>query len=518
MARESREETIAEPLLAAASGGGGGVGGELGFGKRDDMEEIKSVGQFMREAAAENRRMWALAAPAIFTSVAQYSLGAITQVFAGHLTTLDLDAVSIENMVIAGLAFGLMMGMGSALETLCGQAFGAKQLDMLGIYMQRSWVILLTTCIFLLPIYIFATPILRFVGEAEAIAVLAGRFSLYMIPQLVFYALNFPMQKFLQAQSKVLAMAYIAAAALVFHILLSWLLIVQLGLGLPGAAASLNISWCFVVVAQFLYISMGSCPGAWNGFSRRAFQDLGEFARLSIASAVMLCLEFWYLMFLVILVGRLKHAEITVAALSICMNLHGWEIMVFIGFNAAISVRVSNELGAGRPRATKFSILIITLISGFIGFVFFTAVLLLRNIYAVPFTNDPKVVRAVAQLILVFAFTLLLDSLQPVLSGVAVGAGWQALVAYINLVCYYVVGIPLGYLLGFTLDLGVEGMWAGSLVGIALQTVILVVITLRRDWEKEAMLAEFRITKWGGSADNAAIGSKEYGPPNELAA
>ncbi|KAM0942465.1 putative multi antimicrobial extrusion protein [Dioscorea sansibarensis] len=51
--------------------------------------------------------------------------------------------------------------MGSALETLCGQAYGAKQLHMLGVYMQRSWVILIITSLFLLPVYFFATPILH---------------------------------------------------------------------------------------------------------------------------------------------------------------------------------------------------------------------------------------------------------------------------------------------------------------------------------------------------------------------
>lgn len=77
--------------------------------KQDDLEEIRSVGELMRLAAEENRRLWYLAGPAIFTSLAQYSLGAVTQVFAGHLTTLELDAVSTENMVIAGLAFGIMV-------------------------------------------------------------------------------------------------------------------------------------------------------------------------------------------------------------------------------------------------------------------------------------------------------------------------------------------------------------------------------------------------------------------------
>lgn len=39
--------------------------------------------------------------------------------------------------------------------------------------------------------------------------------------------------------------------------------------------------------------------------------------------------------------------------------------------------------------------------------------------------------------------------------GVAVGAGWQWLVAYINIGCYYLVGLPAGILLGFTAHLGV---------------------------------------------------------------
>lgn len=40
-------------------------------------------------------------------------------------------------------------------------------------------------------------------------------------------------------------------------------------------------------------------------------------------------------------------------------------------------------------------------------------------------------------------------------TGVAVGAGWQAVVAYVNIVCYYVFGIPFGLLLGYKLNFGV---------------------------------------------------------------
>ena len=36
----------------------------------------------------------------------------------------------------------------------------------------------------------------------------------------------------------------------------------------------------------------------------------------------------------------------------------------------------------------------------------------------------------------------------------AVGCGWQAFVAYVNIACYYGIGIPLGCVLGFYFDLG----------------------------------------------------------------
>ncbi|CAN6464422.1 unnamed protein product [Victoria cruziana] len=253
-----------------------------------DIEPVDGVMRFAEEFRWESKRLWYLAGPAIFTSVCQYSLGAITQAFAGHVGTLELAAISIENSVIAGLSFGVMLGMGSALETLCGQAYGAGQLDMLGVYMQRSWVILNTTALLLSLLYVFATQFLKLIGQADRIAEAAGLFALWMIPQLFAYSMNFPIAKFLQAQSRMMAMAVVSAVALVLHTFFSWLLMVKLRWGMVGAAVVLNSSWWFIVLAQLVYIFSGTCGRAWNGFSWMAFQNLGGFVRLSLASAVML--------------------------------------------------------------------------------------------------------------------------------------------------------------------------------------------------------------------------------------
>ncbi|XP_031483541.1 protein DETOXIFICATION 33-like [Nymphaea colorata] len=456
----------------------------------------------------ESRKLWHIAGPAIFTSICNYSLGALTQTFTGQVGKLELAAVSMENSVIAGWGFGFLLGMGSALETLCGQAFGAGKLNMLGVYMQRSWLILFCTALLLTPAYVFSDHLLKLIGVQDDISDLAGKFAIWMLPQLFAYAANFPIQKFLQAQQKVMAMAWVAAVVLVIHAFLSWLTIIKLGWGLVGAAVTLNLSWWLVVFGEFGYIVV-CCTDTWTGFSWLAFRDLWGFVKLSFASAVMLCLEFWYLMVLIVIVSYLPDPLVPVDAASICMNINGWDAMIAIGFNAAISVRVSNELGAGDSNAAKFAVWVVSVTSVAIGVVAMIIVFATQDVFPVLFSNSSAVQKEVTRLAGLLGITVALNSLQPVLSGVAVGAGWQAVIAYINIGCYYIVGLPAGILLGFTLKFGVEGIWGGMITGIALQTLILIVITASTDWEKEASQAESRVRKWGGSLENGNSSSQK---------
>ncbi|XP_044491243.1 protein DETOXIFICATION 29-like [Mangifera indica] len=463
-----------------------------------DIPPINNLADFFSEYQRESKKFWYLAAPAMFTSICRYSLGAITQVFAGHVSSLALAAVSIENSVIAGFSFGIMLGMGSALETLCGQAFGAKQLNMLGVYMQRSWIILNSTALLLMFLYIFAEPLLKLIGQTAEISKAAGVFALWMIPQLFAYASNFPIAKFLQAQSKIMVMAMIAGTALVLHTFFSWLLMLKLGWGLVGAAVVLNGTWWVMVLSQFSYILSGTCGEAWSGLSWKAFENLWAFVRLSLASAVMLCLEVWYYMALILFAGYLKNAKTSVDALSICMNILGWTVMVVMGMNAAVSVRVSNELGAAHPRTAKFSLLIAVSSAFIFGCLFSMLLLITRNGFPALFSSDADVQELVKELTPFLAICIIINNVQPVLSGVAVGAGWQATVAYVNIGCYYIIGVPLGLVLGYKLDMGVRGIWIGMMSGTATQTCILFGMIYKTNWSKEASIAKNKIKKWGG--------------------
>ncbi|KAG0453020.1 hypothetical protein HPP92_025684 [Vanilla planifolia] len=460
---------------------------------REGEEKQERLGKRVWE---ESKKLWRVAGPAIFTRLVNYSMIVITQAFAGHLGDLELASITIANAVFIGFNFGLLLGMASALETLCGQAFGAKKYHMLGIYMQRSWIVLFLCATAILPLYFFAADILELTGQPPELAVQAGVVSVWFIPLHYALVFLFPLQRFLQCQLKNSVHAVASGIALVVHLFISWLFVYQLKLGLFGTAMTLNFSWWFAAVLLLCYVAFGGCPETWKGLSFEAFSGLWEFLKLSAASGVMLCLENWYYRILIVLAGNLKNAKIAVDALSICLTVNGWELMIPLSFFAATGVRVANELGAGNGKAARFATMVAMTTSSIIGFFFFFLIIALHDKFALIFTSSDVVIDAVDHLSLMLAFTILPNSVQPILSGVAVGSGWQTSVAYVNIGSYYLIGVPVGVLLGWLFHLGVLGIWAGMIGGTIVQTIILIIMTVRSDWDKEALKARSRLEKY----------------------
>ncbi|XP_027070489.1 protein DETOXIFICATION 21-like [Coffea eugenioides] len=450
----------------------------------------------------ESKKMWVIAAPAIFTRFTTFGTFVITQAFVGHIGATQLAAHSLVQTVLLRFANGILLGMASGLETLCGQAYGAKQYHMLGIYLQRSWIVLFVTSSILLPIFIFTAPILRALGQDETISEVAGTIAHWFIPVIYSFMVSYSCQMFLQAQSKNMIISYLAAFSLSIHLLLSWLLTVKYKKGIPGAMLSTILSFWIPNLGQFLFVLCGGCRETWKGFSSLAFKDLLPIIRLSLSSGAMVCLELWYNTILVLLTGNMKNAKVAIDALSICLNINGWEMMISLGFLAAASVRVANELGRGSAKAAKFSIWISVLTSLAIGFVLFIFFLFFRERLAYIFTSDHDVAEAVGNLSPLLAFSILLNSVQPVLSGVAVGAGWQGTVAYVNVGSYYLIGIPIGVVLGYLIKLQVQGVWIGMLIGTLVQTIVLVIITSKTDWDQQVSVAQQRINRWFIPSDN----------------
>ncbi|XP_057838019.1 protein DETOXIFICATION 29-like isoform X2 [Cryptomeria japonica] len=413
-----------------------------------------------REIWEESKKVLSLAGPVGFNRVSVYAFGVVTQAYAGQFGTVELAAVSMATSTIGGISFGLMTGMSSAQQTLSGQAFGAKKFNLLGVYLQQSFIVMNGTALIFSLVYFFAAPLLKVLGQSEQVADLTGQFALWSLPQLFAYANYFPPQKFLQSQRKV----------------------------------TLQVAIC---AGQFLYVVIGPFPETWTGFSVDIFHDVWSFLKLAASSAVMACVDLWYYRVLALLTGILKNPAIAVDSFSICLSVY--EGLMMFNSRAATSVIISTELGAGRPKRTLFSACVCLGIAMLLGSIFFICIIIARHDIASIFTSNATVGHTVYELSIFLAFTLLINSAQPVLSGVAVGAGWQAYVAKVNIVCYYFIGVPISALLGFMCNLQVKGIWMGLLVGTSLQILTLAFNTYRTDWDKEANAAKNRFKVSGRS-------------------
>ncbi|KAK1425151.1 hypothetical protein QVD17_20496 [Tagetes erecta] len=460
--------------------------------RHDENEE----GDLKQRVWNESTKIWRVALPGIISRVSSFGAIIVTQSFIGHVSEIDLAGYALVQTLVVRFINGLLIGMSSATETLCGQAFGAGQHHMMGIHLQRAWIIDLIVVTVFLPILIFGAQIFKLLGQDDSIANSGGYISLWFISFVYNNVFRQTIQTYLQAQSKNLIIAWISAVQFALHILLSILFVRTLDMGVTGAMLALTISTWFLVIGEFIYIFGGWCPNTWKGFTLAAFKDLVPVVKMSISSGLMICLELWYNAVLVLLAGYMKDAAVAISAFSICLNINLWDFAISLGFLGAACVRVANELGRGNAKAVKFAIEVLMGTSVAIGLFFFVICLVFGRNLAYLFTNDDRVADTVVDLSFLLSFTVLLNSIYPVLSGVAIGSGMQSTVAIINLVCYYVIGIPLGALLGYVTPLQVKGIWIGMIGGVLTQTISIVYMVWRTNWDEEVKKTSERLGKY----------------------
>ncbi|MBA0829275.1 hypothetical protein Goarm_013891 [Gossypium armourianum] len=249
------------------------------------------VGWWVRLVAWESRILWLLSGASIIVSVFNYMLTFVTLMFTGHLNALELAGASIASVGIQGLAYGIMLGMASAVQTVCGQAYGAKKYAAMGIICQRAIVLHIGASVILTFLYWYSDAVLQAIGQSASIAEQGQVFARGLIPQLYAFAISCPMQRFLQAQNIVNPLAYISVGVFLLHILLSWLAVDVLGYGLLGASLTLSLSWWILTILNGLYIVLSpSCKETWTGLSTKALKGIWPYFKITAASAVML----WY--------------------------------------------------------------------------------------------------------------------------------------------------------------------------------------------------------------------------------
>ncbi|GFS32778.1 MATE efflux family protein [Actinidia rufa] len=265
----------------------------------------------------------------VAVTLSQYLLQVVCTMMVGHLGELSLSSTAMAVSLSSVTGFSFLLGMSCALETLCGQAYGAQQYHKLG---TQTY-----TAIFSL--------------------LIAGKFMTCLVPALFAYAILQPLVRYFQMQSLTLPMLISSCVTLALHIPLCWVLVFKSGLDNLGGALAIDISIWLNVIFLMLYMNYSSsCEKTRAPISMEMLRGVGEFFSFAIPSAVMICLEWWSFELLILLSGLLPNPELETSVLSVCLNTIATLYSIPYGLGAAVSTRVSNELGAGNPQRARAAV------------------------------------------------------------------------------------------------------------------------------------------------------------------
>ncbi|XP_050226534.1 protein DETOXIFICATION 9-like [Mercurialis annua] len=449
------------------------------------------------EMVEELKKVSLMAAPMVVVSVSQCLLPAISLMMAGHLRSLPaLSGVAIATCFTNATGFAVLLGLSGALETLCGQAYGAGQYKKFGSYIYCAIISLIPICFPVSILWIFMDKILISIGLSPEISKVACKYSIALIPALFAYAILQSLIRYFQSQCLLLPILIGSFAALSVHIPLCWALIYRWEFGEIGGAVSIGVCHCLNVMFLAAYMRYSSYCEKTRIFSWNCvFSSISEFWRFALPSAVMVCLEWWTFELITLLAGRLPDAKLETSVLSICITTTSLHYFVQYGLGAAASTRVSNELGSGNPQAAQSVVRVVLAVSITEAVTVSTVLFGCRRIFGYAFSNDKEVVSYVTKIAPLLCLSIIMDSLQAVLSGIARGCGWQKIGAIVNLSSYYIVGLTISVVLCFVFHLKGKGLWAGVLTGSIVQVLLLATITASTNWQKQANMAKERIFK-----------------------
>ncbi|KAL0973217.1 hypothetical protein UPYG_G00200470 [Umbra pygmaea] len=434
--------------------------------------------------------------PLLLSRILNYLLPFVITMFCGRLGNAVLAGYGLACATINVTTAATGGGLALACDTLVSQTFGGRNLQRVGVILQRSVLILLLFCLPCWAMLINTQAVLLALGQEPEVARIAQLYVISYLPAVPAMFLHQLQASYLQNQGIILPQMYTAAAANIANIVTNYILLYWMDLGVIGSAIANTLSQLYICSFLFAYIVWKKLYiKTWGGWTTDALQEWGSYMRLAIPSTLMLCFEWWIYELGGFLAGMLS--EVDLASQHVVIMLAFINYMFPLGIQAAACVRVGNALGAGDTTGAILTSKVSLTLSGVMAVVQGIVLISTKTVIAYMFTSDEQIIDLVSQLLTVYSVLQFFDGLVCVCMGIILGTGRQKIAAVANLITYYCVGLPLGISLMFAAGLRVLGFWLGLLIAVSLLSIFFITVIFRLNWEKMTEKAVKRAGKAG---------------------
>ncbi|KAG0010200.1 hypothetical protein BGZ80_001692 [Entomortierella chlamydospora] len=430
--------------------------------------------------------------PVVLTYILQNSLQLASLVSLGHLGPIELAASSLASMFAAVTCWSVSLGTATALDTLCSQAYTSHHPHTLGLHLQRAILVLMVLFVPIAGIWLSSEHIFSLLGQEPALAQHAAIFLRGLMPGAPAFLIFECVKKYLNAQGNMHASTYVLIIASPINVVLNYVLVWNsyIGMGYIGAPIATSISYWNMLILLVLYIRFVDGYQCWGGWTRECLTGWREFMKLALPGVLMVCTEWWA--FEVISLAASYLGTVALAAQSIVVQTSGLLYTVPFGISIAASNRVGNLIGMGDARSAKVASRVSIALAIIFGCVNSCMLLIFKERWGRLFSEDVDVVATVAMVLPLVALFQISDGLAGVGGGVLRGVGLQHLGAYLNLIAYYLVAFPLGYLLAFHFHWGLKGLWSALCVALWMVGLGELWVIIKTNWPAEVIKCKIR--------------------------
>jgi MATE family multidrug resistance protein len=429
---------------------------------------------FSTYMAEEARPMIRLATPIVLAELGWMSMGIVDTVMVGRQadSAAAIGAVSLGSIlyyVVAIFGTGLMLG----LDTLVSRSYGAGDLRdahrslINGVYLSLALAPILMAVVWLWE------PLLRSLNIQASLLAQAIPYLRALNWSTLPLLLYFVFRRYLQGINLAKPVMFSLLSANVLNAVGNWVFIYgHLGfraMGTVGSGWATCLGRVYMAAVLLLYCGYYDIrfkTGLRQVSRRPHFPRVWKLVTLGFPAATHLGLEVAIFAAATTMIGKL--GAIPLASHQIALNTTSFTYMVPLGIGSAAAVRVGQAIGRRDPHAaSRAGWTALVLGASFMACTALAFWLVPGYIVRI-FSPDPAVVRAASRLLFVAAFFQLFDGLQAVATGALRGAGDTRTPMICSVALYWLIGLPVGYVLCFRANWGAAGVWTGLCVALIL--------------------------------------------------
>jgi MATE family multidrug resistance protein len=445
---------------------------------------------------SEHRRaIWMLGGPLIASQVAQFLIHMTDTIMLGWYDVTALAAVTLGStmyfvtfIVGAGFAFAVTPMVAAAAEA--DDEAQVRRVTRMGLWLSIAYGLLFT-----LP-FMWSEQILLAIGQDAVVAAMAHDYLVIAAWQMVPALMAMTLKSYLAALEYTAIILWATLGTALMNVVVNYALIFgNFGapeMGIQGAAiASLFVTFATVVI--LVLYGLRKLPqykllqNVWKPdgeILRRVFQLGWPIGLTSLAEGGLFTAS-------AIMMGWIGPIEL--AAHGIAIQLASLTFMVHLGFSQAATIRAGRALGRGDEinlrRGAKMAIGMSTVFAIATMAVFLLIPEPLIAVFIDP--NEPEkaaLLRIGISLLAMAGLFQVVDAVQVLALGLLRGVQDTAVPMVIATISYWVVGLPVSYLLAFTLGMGGVGIWLGLVVGLSVAAVLM----MWRFWRRSVFLTKRR--------------------------